>query len=81
MPVCTYSANIFFEMAAMPFPSNGLLLCCVNLPSCSSINLLVVLSLILIFYWGWPSFGLKQFLMVAQIVPQVVLLVKLYCKL
>ena len=36
----------FFEMAAMPFPCNGLMLCCVNLPKCFSINLLVVLSLV-----------------------------------
>ena len=43
-------ALIFFEMAAMPFPCIGLLLCCVNLPECFSINLLVVLSLISIFF-------------------------------
>ena len=56
-----------FEMVAMPFPCNGLTLCWVNLPWCFSINLLHVLSLISIFlyiYWGWPSFGLTQFLMV-----------------
>ena len=55
-----------FEMAAMPFPCNGLMLCCVNIPQCFSMNLLVVLSLISInfFYWGWPIFGFKQFLMV-----------------
>ena len=37
---------IFFEMAAMPFPCYGPLLCCVNLPKCFSVNLLIVLSLI-----------------------------------
>ena len=38
--------NNFFEMAAMPFPCNGTMLCCVNIPYCFSINLLVALSLI-----------------------------------
>ena len=38
-----------FEMAAMPFPCNALLLCCVNISTVLlmfSINLLVVLALI-----------------------------------
>ena len=49
---------IFFEMAAMPFPCYGPLLCCVNLPRCFSVNLLVVLSLILIliFLLGMAKF-------------------------
>ena len=37
------------EMAAMPFPCDGLMLCCVSLHWCFSINLLVVLSLISIY--------------------------------
>ena len=42
----------FFEMATLPFPCNGPLLCCFNLPQCFSINLLVVLYLISIFCIG-----------------------------
>ena len=38
---------LFFEIAAMPFPYNGPLFCCVNLPLCFSIHLLVVLSLMM----------------------------------
>ena len=41
--------DLFFEMAAMQFPCNGLELCCVNFPIIFSIYLLVVLSLISIF--------------------------------
>ena len=54
-------------MAAMTFSCNGLLLCCVNLPNvfqkiCQLFYPL--LQFIILFYWGRPSFGLKQFWMV-----------------
>ena len=38
------------EMAALPFPCNGPMLGCGNLPLCLSINLVVVLSLISIYF-------------------------------
>ena len=60
-------------MAAMPFPCNGLLLCCVNLPYCFSINLLVVLSLISIFLIGdGLALALNSFGWFTHIVSQVV---------
>ena len=31
------NVSYVFEMAAMPFPCNGLMRCCINLPSCCSI--------------------------------------------
>ena len=42
--------NYLISMAAMPFPCNGPMLCCVILPYFFKINLLVVLSLISIIF-------------------------------
>ena len=49
---CPTSEFIIFKMAAMPFPCNDLLLWCVNLPYCFSMNLLVVLK---VFFLGFKD--------------------------
>ena len=55
-----------FEMAALPFPCNGLLLCCVNLSKVFLMffNKFASCSFpyfIIFFYCRRPSFGLNQF--------------------
>ena len=66
--------RVLFEMVTMPFPCNGLLLCCVNLPKCSSKNLLVVLSLISIFWGDGLALALNSFWWFTYIVSWVVFL-------
>ena len=63
--------RVLFEMVTMPFPCNGLLLCCVNLPKCSSKKLLVVQPLISIFWGDGLALALNSFWWFTYIVSQV----------
>ena len=66
---------IVFEIAAIPFHCNGILVVVGNLPSIFPMSSLIFASFypffqfIIYFYWEWPSFGFQQVLKVFYSVP------------